>query len=278
MRKYQKIGTYDPRPRELDDNPKYQKLSTAAKELYTKIYSRCCLSATKGDRYRDERGFYAYYTVEEAMAQLNCGKDKAGNTFKELEKVGLIQRRRCGYSRACRVYAKDLLGRLEKATSKSRENRTDKGLEIRKSEVGKTDLSNTDKKENDISNANTATIFEDWFAAERVIKENISYDILIQELPQDRVDYLLKILVTKLCSTQEYVAISKAPIPIQKVRQELLQINDLHIRHVCRMLDETTLDIRNMEAFCLSLLWNAEMNMELSAQAAVNRDYASGKL
>lgn len=278
MKKYQKIGTYDPRPRELDDNPKYQKLSTAAKELYTKIYSRCCLSATKGERYRDERGFYAYYTVEEAMKQLNCGKDKAIKTFKDLEAVDLVQRKRYGYGQAYRVYVKDLLGRLGKATSKSRENGTNKDPEIRSIEVGKTDVSNTDKKENDISNANTAINFEDWFVVERVVKENISYDILIQELPQDRVDYLLKILVTKLCSTQDYVAISKAPIPIQKVRQELLQINDLHIRHVYQMLAETTLDIRNMEAFILSLLWNAEMNMELSAQAAVNRDYASGKL
>lgn len=278
MKKYQKIGTYDPRPRELDDNPKYQKLSTAAKELYTKTYSRCSLSATKGDRYRDERGFYAYYTVEEAMEQINCGKDKAIKTFKDLEKVGLIYRERCGYGRACRVYAKDLLGRLEKSNSKSRENGTYKGREIRSAEVGKTDVSNTDIKENDISNANSATNFADWFAVEQVVKENISYDILIQEFPQDRVDYLLKILVTKLCSTQDYVAISKAPIPIQKVRQELLQINDLHIRYVCQLLAETTQDIRHMEAFCLSLLWNAEMNMELSAQAAVNRDYASGKL
>ena len=94
MRTPPKSEGFDMRPRVLDTDPHYKKLSPAAKELYTKLYSRACLSATKDDLFRDEHGVFVIYTVEEARDQLNCGKDKAINAFKELEKAGLIDRKR----------------------------------------------------------------------------------------------------------------------------------------------------------------------------------------
>ena len=75
MRTPPKNEGFDMRPRVLDMDPHYKKLSPAAKELYTKLYSRACLSATKDDLFRDERGVYVIYTVDEARDQLNCGTD-----------------------------------------------------------------------------------------------------------------------------------------------------------------------------------------------------------
>ena len=98
---------YDLRPRELDTNPKYKKLSTAAKELYTKMNGRSHLSQTKGNQFRTEEGYFIIYTLEEAAEQLNCSLDKATKTFRELELVGLIKRVRFGYGRPYRIYVHD---------------------------------------------------------------------------------------------------------------------------------------------------------------------------
>ena len=117
MSVHPEIGGFDMRPRILDSNSEYKCLTAESKELYTKLYNRACLSATKGDAFKDRHGFYVVFTLNEACSQLNCKRDKAMKTFKELEKVGLIKRRRHGYGNPYRIYVKDLLGRLDKTIS-----------------------------------------------------------------------------------------------------------------------------------------------------------------
>ena len=83
------------RPRILDTDPIYKGLTPAAKELYTVMFGRTCLSATKGDAYRDEMGVYIIYTVEEAEGFLNCKKEKAMKASKswkqETERDDIIE-------------------------------------------------------------------------------------------------------------------------------------------------------------------------------------------
>ena len=103
MKPHPKKGSFDKRPRELDSNPMYKKMSPAAKELYTKLLNRYYLSLNNGDRFKDEYGYYVLYTGEEACNQLNCKKDKAIKTFRELESAALIRRRRHGYGNAYQI-------------------------------------------------------------------------------------------------------------------------------------------------------------------------------
>ena len=131
MRTPPKNEGFDMRPRVLDTDPQYKKLSPAAKELYTKLYSRACLSATKDDLFRD---------------------------------------------------------------------------------------------------------------------------------------------------TQTHIRIYGTDVPVQKVREEFLKLNDLHIRFVCDKLVHTNTEIKNMDAVCLNLLWNASLDMEIESTAAFNRDKAAGKI
>ena len=183
MRTPPKNEGFDMRPRVLDMDPHYKKLSPAAKELYTKLYSRACLSATKDDLFRDERGVYVIYTVDEARDQLNCGKDKAINTFKELEEAGLIDRERHGYGNPYHIYVKDLLGRLEKSTSNSTEKPTNTDRENRPMEVVESDENNNKERNNDLNNTDQVSPTPDWDDAEKRFKENVAYDILVKELP-----------------------------------------------------------------------------------------------
>lgn len=53
---------------------------------------------------------YIYFTLEDALAMLGCGKDKAVRLFKELDVsggIGLIERRKQGQGRPARIYVKN---------------------------------------------------------------------------------------------------------------------------------------------------------------------------
>ena len=278
MRTPPKNEGFDMRPRVLDTDPHYKKLSPAAKELYTKLYSRACLSATKDDLFRDEHGVFVIYTVEEARDQLNCGKDKAINAFKELEKAGLIDRKRFGYGNPYHIYVKDLLGRLEKSTSISSEKPTNTDRENRPMEVAESDESNNKERNNDLNDTDQVSPALDWDAAEKLIKENVAYDILVKELPYEQLERIMRVLISKYCSSQTHIRLFSTDVPIQKVRKAFMALNDLHIRFVCDKLVHMTTEIKNMDAVCLNLLWNASLDIEIDAQAAFNRDYAAGKI
>ena len=278
MRTPPKNEGFDMRPRVLDTDPHYKKLSPAAKELYTKLYSRACLSATKDDLFRDEHGVYVIYTVDEARDQLNCGKDKAINTFKELEEAGLIRRKRQGYGNPYHIYVKDLLGRLEKSTSNSSEKPNNTDRENRPMEVAESDENYNKERNNDLNNTNQVSPTPDWDDAEKRFKENVAYDILVKELPSEQLERIMRVLISKYCTTQTHIRIFSTDIPVQKVREEFLKLNDLHIRFVCDKLVHMTTEIKNMDAVCLNLLWNASLDIEIDAQSAFNRDYAAGKI
>lgn len=278
MRTPPKNEGFDMRPRVLDTDPHYKKLSPAAKELYTKLYSRACLSATKDDLFRDERGVYVIYTVDEARDQLNCGKDKAINTFKELEEAGLIDRERHGYGNPYHIYVKDLLGRLEKSTSNSTEKPTNTDRENRPMEVAESDENNNKERNNDLNNTNQVSPVPDWDDAEKRFKENVAYDILVKELPSEQLERIMRVLISKYCTTQTHIRIFSTDIPVQKVREEFLKLNDLHIRFVCDKLVHMTTEVKNMDAVCLNLLWNASLDMEIESTAVFNRDKAAGKI
>lgn len=269
---------FDMRPRILDIDPDYKKLSPFAKELFTKLYNRVCLSATKGDTFRDEKGFYVIYTIEEACSQLNCGRDKAIRTFKELEEVGLIERERHGYGNPYHIYVKDLLGRLGKSTSNTTEKPTNTDRENRPMEVAETDESYNKERNNDLNNTDQVSPALDWDAAEKRIKENVAYDVLAKELPYEQLERILRVLISKYCSSQTHIRLSGADVPIQKVRKAFMTLDDLHIRFVCDKLVHMTTEIKNMDAVCLNLLWNAPLDIEIDSQTVFNRDYAAGKI
>ena len=270
--------TYDLRPRELDTNPRYKKLSTAAKELYTKMNGRSHLSQTKGNQFRTEKGYFIIYTLEEAAEQLNCSLDKATKTFRELELVGLIKRVRFGYGRPYRIYVHDLLHSPKKAESDTLKKADNIIRENPSVESGKVEFSINEENNQYTNNLYSESFFTDWYAVQATVKKNVSYDVLIQDLSKGVVDSLVGILTSTLCSKEKCLTISKGPIPILEVRKRLMEINDLHIRHVCFTLDTTTRHIKDMEAYSLRLLWSAEQDMELAASAAYNRDHAAGKI
>ena len=96
-------------PKVLLTDRRYKGVSMEAKVLYGLMLDRMGLSVRNG--WLDSDGkVYIYFTLEDALDMLGCGKDKAVLLFKELDAVGgigLIERRKQGQGKPARVYVKN---------------------------------------------------------------------------------------------------------------------------------------------------------------------------
>ena len=95
-------------PKALFTDARFGKLSMEAKVLYGLLLDRMCLSAENG--WLDGQGrVYIFFTLEDAMAMLGYGKDKLVRMFKELDVIGLIERKRQGLGRPTIIYVKNFV-------------------------------------------------------------------------------------------------------------------------------------------------------------------------
>ena len=95
-------------PKILLTDRRYKGVSLEAKVLYGLLLDRMGLSARNG--WLDDNGrVFLYFTQEEAMAMLDCGKDKATKLFRELEGIGLIERKKQGQGHPARIYVKNFI-------------------------------------------------------------------------------------------------------------------------------------------------------------------------
>lgn len=97
-------------PKVLLTDPRYKSVSIEAKVLYGLLLDRMGLSMKNGWM-DNERRVYIYFTQEDAMALMSCGKDKATKLFRELDQdgIGLIERKKQGQGRPTRIYVKNFL-------------------------------------------------------------------------------------------------------------------------------------------------------------------------
>ena len=92
-------------PKILLTDRRYKGVSLEAKVLYGLLLDRMGLSARNG--WLDDNGrVFLYFTQEEVMAMLDCGKDKATKLFRELEGIGLVERKKQGQGHPARIYVR----------------------------------------------------------------------------------------------------------------------------------------------------------------------------
>lgn len=96
-------------PKVLLTDRRYKGVSMEAKVLYGLMLDRMGLSVRNS--WLDSDGkVYIYFTLEDALDMLGCGKDKAVRLFKELDTasgIGLIERRKQGQGKPARIYVKN---------------------------------------------------------------------------------------------------------------------------------------------------------------------------
>ena len=237
-------------PKQLLDPP-YLCLSTEAKFIYMLMLDRLSLSKKNGERWEHNDETYIYFTVNEVCSRLRCQHGKATSVFRELEDSMMIRRDRQGLGKPHRVFIKtDLLCLDEKPSKKQKNGRP--GCRIPASihtELINTDLMHTDPP-----------IPRDPRVVEAVIKTNINYDILCEELDTVYLDAIVKLIIDVFCGQTETISIGGSKRNLVDVCQRFLSLNDLHIRYAYTSFLNTEKEIRSPRGFLLKVLYDAPLN------------------
>ena len=86
-------------PKLLFKNEYFKNLSSDAKILYGLMLDRMSLSI-KNQWFDEQNRAYIYFSIEDIMELLNCGRNKAVKSLQELDDengIGLIEKRRQGF-------------------------------------------------------------------------------------------------------------------------------------------------------------------------------------
>ena len=113
-----------------------------------------------------------------------------------------------------------------------------------------------------------------------IIKDNISYDILVQDrtLDKDRLDEIVDLMLETVCTRRKTIRIAGDDYPAELVKAKLMKLDSEHIRFVLDCLRENTTKIRNIKQYMKAALFNAPSTIGNYYTALVAHDMASGAL
>lgn len=178
-------------PKAFFQSDEYKDLSAEAKILYGILLDRVSLSAM--NEWKDEAGrVFIYCTLESIQEALGCAHQKATKLLRELEKAGLLERKKQGLGKPDIIYVMNFADNLFSAF-KSDENHHSGELKISTTECLKSSGNNTDKNYIDINNTNPIlSADEDVDMDERrsykqYFDEQLCVDALYHDNPYDRV-------------------------------------------------------------------------------------------
>lgn len=115
--------------------------------------------------------------------------------------------------------------------------------------------------------------------AREIVKDNIEYDILVQDPQQDKeqLDEVVDLMAETLCSRRQTIVVAGDEYPAEMVKEKLLRVNSMHIGYVFDCLKQNTTYVRNIKKYLLASLFNAPSTMGSYYSALVNHDmYGDG--
>ncbi len=96
-------------PKLLFTDDRFSELSLEAKVLYGIMLDRMGLSI-KNKWFDEQKRVYIVFTIDKIMNFLHCREQKANKILKDLEEIGLIERKRNGLGKPNFIYVKNFLG------------------------------------------------------------------------------------------------------------------------------------------------------------------------
>lgn len=102
-------------PKALFQDEYFRCLSSDAKILYGLMLDRMSLSI-KNQWFDAENRAYIYFSIEDIMELLNCGRNKAIKSLQELDSetgIGLIEKKRQGFGKTNIIYVKSFVMKEE---------------------------------------------------------------------------------------------------------------------------------------------------------------------
>ena len=168
------------------------------------------------------------------------------------------------------------LTEVKKFNDKTSNNLTSSDEKIKHKEVEKLDINNNNinnnKKNNNIlSNLITGeTEQKEEMGYEEIFKQNIEYDILVQDIKnKELIKNITDIAVETLNTTKPKIYINSEPKSIEIVRSQLLKLNPMHIQYVMNCLQQNTKDVKSIKSYILTSLYNAVNTMEIDTTLQV---------
>ena len=267
-------------PKALFQEQQFQDLSTDAKTLYGILLDRMSLSVK--NEWFDKKGrVFIIFTIEDVKRTLRCADNKATRLLRELEKFGLIERKRRGQGKPCLVYVKNFSSESSKESVKNRDNDDSCGSKIAcqdpvksrgiKKKENKTEMNNTNLILSDESEKmKNRELLEEYFS------HSIEIDLLLRLYPddEDTLYQIVNLLVDTCATNRKLLHIAGDDKPAEVVRSRFMKLNADHIRFVLKCLAENSSPIRNMKQYLLASLYNAPTTMQLSYQNQTNHDLA----
>jgi len=267
-------------PKALFQEQQFQDLSTDAKTLYGILLDRMSLSVK--NEWFDKKGrVFIIFTIEDVKRTLRCADNKATRLLRELEKFGLIERKRRGQGKPCLVYVKNFSAESSKESVKNRDNDDSCGSKIAcqdpvksrgiKKKENKTEMNNTNLILSDESEKmKNRELLEEYFS------RSLEIDLLLRLYPddEDTLYQIVNLLVDTCATNRKLLHIAGDDKPAEVVRSRFMKLNADHIRFVLKCLAENSSPIRNMKQYLLASLYNAPTTMQLSYQNQTNHDLA----
>ena len=107
---------------------------------------------------------------------------------------------------------------------------------------------------------------------ERIIKNNIDYDIIVEQYGKAWLDEIVMLMVDVVCSKESYIRINKQEYPQEVVKSRFLKINSEHIEYINFALKENASNVRNIRAFLITTIYRAFETTDNWYSAKVRHD------
>ena len=214
---------------------KFKDLSTDAKTLYGILLDRMGLSVKNG--WLDEQGrVYIIFPVQEVMDALGCADNKATKLFRELEKFGLIERKRRGLGKPNLIYVKNFADPRCRNREKNGSGAADSAQqETAKSRGNKTEWNKTEGSEPDPFSSDAEDESDERTRLEAYFMQSLEVDLLLRACPdeEDTIYQIVDLLVDTCSTKRKMLRVAGDDKPAEVVRSRFMKLNVLE-RHCNR--------------------------------------------
>lgn len=298
-------------PKALFQDEYFRELSSDAKILYGLMLDRMSLSI-KNQWFDDQNRAYIYFSIEDIMELLNCGRNKAVKSLQELDVesgIGLIEKKRQGFGKTNIIYVKSFMEReadvresqqkfenqthgesgaptevcetnfkkSQKQTSRSPQNKLQE-VYISNSNYNKSSYNKQSENKSDPIVSSMTGYDADGDntlkAYEELIKENIDYEglLLVHPFEKELVQGIFELIFETVLCQNKEVLIASNRYPAQLVRSKFLKLNSSHIEYVMECFKKNTSKVKNIKKYLLAALFNAPSTIDGYYTAEVNHD------
>ena len=220
-------------PKALFQESRFQNLSTDAKTLYGILLDRMSLSVK--NEWFDKKGrVFIIFTIEDVKRTLCCADNKAMKLFRELEKFGLVERKRRGLGKPSLVYVKNFSSDLSNERVQNRENHESGAFKKECQDPPKSRCNKNKKNKTERNNTNPILSDESKMMKNRELLEeyfshSLEIDLLLRLYPddEDTIYQIVNLLVDTCDSKRKLIRIAGDDKPAEVVCSRLKKLNIL---------------------------------------------------